>query len=645
MQTLQTRTHAQKYFQKLFKAAAAEVGVAGGAVTIPTSMMSLKGKKSGKTKASGKGKSGKAKATKGKNKSARHTAGSTPASKTPSSDSLTSPQAMAVAAAAAAVNGVPVNSALAHPHLSMAMSGTANEPRRKPGPGLVSGGVATMLTASDGVSSMLAAANAASAGNVANGGQLPGGYPPLGLPGNLPGLLPGVLSGLSGIPGISPGPSMAVYPGFTQGLYGVSNINNQGPLANAVLAESAANNGADFGSMLPTSLTPGSSESTGTTKDAPTDATSASPQRVMRPGGKKGKNTNKRTRDPDGSAGTSAQNVTPVAGTGNFTHSHPLKQRKLMGTSPGLSLSISAPGRTPASPLLKHAPMSPWVSQVKKLPAPSRASSVRFSSSDDGNYGKKNLDRTSNAKRTFSYEMNTGVGKNNIARKSASSSSGVTSQPSRSSAASPSSTPIWSTAASRASEHNVFLKHGSRRFTRGASTMVSGRSAHRSISSFPSSSASSQIAVPRRRNYQTRQRTTLHSAVASGDITAVRRILSKIASQGGVLHSPMPSPTKSQVKQQEQNAESSPAGEGSATVHVSPAVVEAVNRPDTYGYTPLMVAVTLGYTGKAMSSPRSRSSSSNSSPKISLARATSGNASGTKAAGIEISNVAGKWTV
>jgi hypothetical protein len=108
----------------------------------------------------------------------------------------------------------------------------------------------------------------------------------------------------------------------------------------------------------------------------------------------------------------------------------------------------------------------------------------------------------------------------------------------------------------------------------------------------------------------------------------VRRILRKIASQGGVLHSPMPSPMKIQVNQGDGSSTRSPAGEGNAVAHVNLAVVEAVNRPDKYGYTPLMVAVSLGFTGKGVSSPRSRSSSSNSSPKVSVANAAGDNGSG-----------------
>ena len=198
-----------------------------------------------------------------------------------------------------------------------------------------------------------------------------------------------------------------------------------------------------------------------------------------------------------------------------------------MGTTPGLSLSISARGGTSASPHLKHIPLSPWVDQVKKLPAPSRTS-VRFSDDADVNSGNRSQDGSLNAKRRFSYKTGGAVDGN-----SDPSSSGLPSKASPSAAASPSSTPIWSAAASRASENNVFLKHGSLRFNHGG-----GSRAHRSLSS--ATSSSSRVTVSRRRNYQSRERTALHTAVASGDITAVRSILSKIASQGGLLHSPMP---------------------------------------------------------------------------------------------------------
>ncbi len=583
-----------------------------------------KGKKAGKTKGSGKSKTAKAKPAKSKNKSAKLTAASTPGGdKARVSDPLNSPQAMVVAAAAAAVTGVSSDSALAHPHLSMAMSGTANEPKGVPRGGF----------GSDGVTSMLAAANAAVTGQMA-------GYHPLGSSRNAQGLLStGVLNPFS-LPGPLGAP-IPMYPGFNNGThFGLSLVNDQASLSNSGLAEDGAGEGADFGSMLPDSFTPSSSAPPGAAKDpvaASNDAIAMSPQRRSKSAKQNGKKSNKRVRGADNSTDAVAQK-TPVAGSGNPERTHPLKQRKLMGTTPGLSLSISARRGTSTSPLLKHTPLSPWVSQVKKLPAPSRTASVRFSADADVISGNKSQDGSLSTKRRFSYEPNAGTDKtaSGIDGNKGLSRSGLSSKASPSAAASPSSTPVWSTAASRASENNAFLKHGSLRFNNGGGA---GR-AHRSLSSSSSSttssslssSSSSQVAVSWRRNYQSRQRTALHTAVASGNITTVRAILSKIASQGGVLHSPMPSPTKGEVHQQDVPS----MRQENPVMHVNSAVVEAVNRPDKFGYTPLMVAVTLGFTGKTASSPRSRSSSSNSSPKVSQGSAATGTGSGV-AAGSETS--------
>jgi hypothetical protein len=264
--------------------------------------------------------------------------------------------------------------------------------------------------------------------------------------------------------------------------------------------------GADFGSMLPDSLTPNLNAASAMAIGNPTQLASQS---------ESGKhNPNKRGRVQE----APRANVTPAAATYN-----PLKHRKLNGTTPGLSLSISARKDASASPLSRQAPMSPWVSQVKQLPVPNRASSVHFSSNTDVNVAHKSRDKLG-AKRRFSYEIKRKSDKKgNLEDKSSSSS--VSSKVPTSAAASPSSTPLWSTAASRAHENNVFLKHGSQRFKHSASVIMNGRTAHRALLS----SSLSQNNGSRRRSLQSRDRSALHSAVASRDITAVRGILNKIA--------------------------------------------------------------------------------------------------------------------
>ena len=492
--SFQTRTHAQKYFQKLFKAAAAEASATGrkAGSTAPKSMVSLKGKdgkgtsdvKGGKgTKGKrgrprGKGKRKNTKAKSGKKASAALNGGS----KSGENDGeVGSPEAIAIAQAAAAAGGSISGSALAHPHLSMAMSGTTH---------------------------------------------------------------------------LSQGESIV-------------DAEAKAPRVNAsITSDGSSSNGMDFGSMLPQNLSPSSITTPGK------KAVSASMSNKSKDISSRNNSHDlkkKRTR-----VGDDSRQSTPTGGKAS-TSENPSKQRKLHGTSPGLSLSISA-RKNSGSPRRRMVPMSPWISQVKKLPVPKRNSSVRFS------------DSSSTSSQRISYDLK------------------HVQPPSSGASAFPSSNPLWSTAASRACENNVFLSHGRRRFN---------------LSSTAQSRLGASSPLARRSKYSTRERTPLHTAVASGDISEAKNILAKIAKQGGVLHSPAQSPVK---KQRVDTSEEMPKvdggvslstrGKNAASVHSSPAVIEAVNRQDEYGYTPLMVAATLGLKGGSNSSPRFRSASSNSSPKV-----------------------------